>query len=147
MEHSVLVTLCKLRSPLSFVSYFFKIWLIEPKLFILNQIISGLKVNELGAENKDLIKQLRDLNDNIELLTKVTAVSIGGKELLKAAEDTYSKIEILDKLGIPDKIIALIIGSTPDSIKSLRSQQKKKSKTNMKKDSESQPETKKDDKA
>jgi hypothetical protein len=113
----------------------------------LNQIISGLKVNELGAENKDLIKQLRDLNDNIELLTKVTAVSIGGKELLKAAEDTYSKIEILDKLGIPDKIIALIIGSTPDSIKSLRSQQKKKSKTNMKKDSESQPETKKDDKA
>jgi hypothetical protein len=80
---------------------------------------------KLSKENRDLINQLRALNENIILLTKVTAISVGKETIFKGKERKEEKLEVLDDLKLPDEIIALLIGSTPESVRSVRSQQKK----------------------
>ena len=81
---------------------------------------------KLSKENIDLINQLKALNENIDLLTKVTAISVGKETIFKGKENLWDKIEALEGLDLPDKITALLIGSTPGSVKSLRSQKKSK---------------------
>jgi PDZ domain-containing secreted protein len=82
------------------------------------------KVSKLSKENRDLINQLKTLNENIDLLTKVTAISVGKETIFKGKKELGDKIEALNGLNLPDKIIALLVGSTPDSVKSLRSKKK-----------------------
>lgn len=87
------------------------------------------EVAELNKESKDLINQLKALNENIDLLTKVTAISVGKETIFKGKKEMGDKVDALDGFDLPDRIIAMLVGSTPDSVKSLRSRKK----TRMKK--------------
>lgn len=75
----------------------------------------------MSKETKDLIKQLKALNENIDLLTKVTAIGVGKDTIFKDKKEMGDKINALDEFKLPDKIIAMLIGSTSDSVKSARS--------------------------
>jgi len=86
-------------------------------------------VRELSKESKDLINQLKTLNENIYLLTKVTAINVGKEAIFKTKKEAGDKIDALDEYDLPDKIIAMFIGSTEGSVKSTRSQKKAKAKT------------------
>lgn len=79
---------------------------------------------ELNKESKDLINQLKALNENIDLLTKVTAISVGKETLFKGKKEMGDKVDALDGFDLPERIIAMLVGSTPDSVKSLRSRKK-----------------------
>jgi len=88
-------------------------------------------MRDLSKENKDLINQLRNLNANIDLLTKVTAISVGKEAIFKSNKEAGDKIDALDVYDLPDKIIAMLIGSTEGSVSSTRSQKKGKAKTKL----------------
>ena len=83
-------------------------------------------MKELSKENKDLVNQLKTLNENIDLLTKVTAISVGIETIFKGKKETGDKIYALDEYDLPDRIIAMLIGSTEHSVASIRSQKKAK---------------------
>jgi tRNA uridine 5-carbamoylmethylation protein Kti12 len=86
----------------------------------------------LDADNKALTAQIKNLAENIEILTKVTAIGIAKDELFKGKQENAEKVKALEIYDLPDKIIALIIGSTPNSVKSMRYQVKGSSKGNKK---------------
>jgi len=69
-------------------------------------------------------KQLKALKESIDLLTKVTAISVGKETIFRGMKETGDKVKALEGFEFPDKIIAMLVGSTPDSVKSLRSQKK-----------------------
>ena len=96
-------------------------------------------MRELSRENRDLINQLKTLNDYINLLTKVTAISVGKESIFKGKKEAGDKIDALDEYDLPDKIIAMLIGSTEGSVKSTRSQKKAKAKTKLPQAALSQP--------
>jgi hypothetical protein len=79
----------------------------------------------LDKESKDLINQLKALNENIDLLTKVTAISVGKETIFKGMKELGDKVDSLDVFDLPDKTIAMLIGSTPDSVKTSRSRMRK----------------------
>jgi hypothetical protein len=78
----------------------------------------------LDADTKALTAQIKNLAQNIEILTKVTAISIAKDELFKGKQENSEKVKVLEIYDLPDKIIALIIGSTTNSVKSMRYQVK-----------------------
>jgi len=78
----------------------------------------------MSKETKELTKQLKALNANIDVLSKITAVNIGKEEIFKGKETKEEKIEILDKIGLPRTLIAIIIGSTPESVSVIKSMKK-----------------------
>jgi hypothetical protein len=79
----------------------------------------------LSKDNKNLTNQLKTLNENIDLLIKVTAISVGKETIFKGMKDLGDKILSLDEFDLPDKIIAMLVGSTPESVRSLRSKMKR----------------------
>jgi hypothetical protein len=86
----------------------------------------------LVADTKALTAQIKNLAENIEILTKVTAISIAKDELFKGKQENAEKVKALEIYDLPDKIIALIIGSTPNSVKSMRYKAKGSLKGNKK---------------
>ena len=80
------------------------------------------------TEDKKLVKLLDDLNTNIQVLSKVTALSFRKDSLFKGKETKQEQLEMLEEMELPDEVIALIIGSTPESVQALRSQRKAKAK-------------------
>lgn len=82
-------------------------------------------MRKLPKENRDLINQLKVLNDNIDLLTKVTAISVGKEIIFKDMTELGDKVKALDEYDLPDKVIAMLVGSTPDSVKTSRSRMKR----------------------
>ena len=78
----------------------------------------------MSKESKDLIDQLKVLNENIDLLTKVTAISVGKEAIFKSKKEAGDKIDALDEYDLPDRIIAMLIGSTEGSVASTRSQKR-----------------------
>ena len=76
----------------------------------------------MDADTKVLVAKVTELSENIEILTKVTAINIAKDELFKGKKENAEKIKALEGYDLPDKIIAMIIGSTPNSVKSLRCQ-------------------------
>lgn len=80
------------------------------------------------SEEKKLTKLLEDLNANIEILSKVTALTFRKDSIFKDKETKQEQVEALEDLKLPDNVIALIIGSTVDSVQALRSQRKAKAK-------------------
>lgn len=85
----------------------------------------GFRRERMSKETKDLINQLKALNEDIDLLTKVTAISVGKDTIFKGMKELGDKVHALDVYDLPDKIIAMLVGSTPDSVKTSRSQKKK----------------------
>lgn len=90
----------------------------------------------MSKESKDLINQLKTLNKNIDVLTKVTAISVGKDTLFKGMKELGDKVDAVGVFDLPDKIIAMLVGSTPDSVKTSRSKMKK---TRTKKTVNSEP--------
>jgi hypothetical protein len=86
----------------------------------------------LSQENKRLERLLEDLNINIEILTKVTALTFRKDSLFKGKETKQEQIEALENLKLPDNIIALITCSTTESVQALRSMRKAKTKKVLK---------------
>jgi len=87
--------------------------------------------------NEDkLAKLLENLNANIEILSKVTALTFRKDSLFKGKETKQEQIEVLDEMKLPDYVIALIIGSTAESVKAQRSQRKAKAKRTQETESE-----------
>ena len=82
----------------------------------------------LSESNKKLEKLLEDLNTNIEILSKVTALTFRKDSIFKGKETKQEQIEVLEDLKLPDNVIALIIGSTTESVQASRSQRKAKTK-------------------
>lgn len=80
----------------------------------------------MSQNDKKLEKLLENLNTNIEILSKLTALTFRKDSLLKNKLTKQEQIEALEELKLPDDMIALIIGSTVDSIQALRSQRKAK---------------------
>ena len=61
----------------------------------------------MDKESKDLINQLKALNENIDLLTKVTAISVGKETIFKGMKELGDKVDTLDVFDLPDKTIAI----------------------------------------
>lgn len=72
------------------------------------------------TSDKQIAELLKRLNENIETLSKVTALTVRKASLFKGTETKPEQIEILDRIHFPDEIIALIIDSTPESVKRQR---------------------------
>lgn len=83
-------------------------------------------MSKLSKETRELLKQIKALSENIDILTKVTAVNIGKEEIFRGKEKKEEKIEILGKMGLPRSIIAIITGSTPESVSAIKSMKKPK---------------------
>ena len=81
----------------------------------------------MGQENKTLQRLLEDLNTNIEILSKVIALTFRRDSLFKGKETKQEQIEALEDSKLPDNIIALT-GSTTESVQALRSMRKAKTK-------------------
>jgi hypothetical protein len=92
----------------------------------------------LTKNNDQLINTLEKLNKSIDFLTTVTALNLGKNTLFNGKETKQEQIEALEIYDLPDKTVALIIGSTPNSVKSLRSEYKKKNTKNKDKTMEEQ---------
>jgi DNA integrity scanning protein DisA with diadenylate cyclase activity len=96
-------------------------------------------VKELSKESKDLTSQLKALNENVDLLTKVTAISVGKETIFKGMEELGDKVHALDVYDLPDKIVAMLVGSTPNSVQNARSLRKRRTKTKLVQVEASQP--------
>lgn len=93
----------------------------------------------MSKETKDLTSQLKALNENIDLLMRVTAISVGKEAIFKGMEELGDKVHALDVYDLPDKIIAMLVGSTLNSVQNARSLRKKKAKTKPAQVEASQP--------
>lgn len=83
--------------------------------------------------NEDrIIELLEKLNTNVEVLSKITVLTLRKDALFKGKDTKQEQIEVLEDLKLPDDVIALVIGSTVESIRALRSQRKAKVKINQK---------------
>jgi hypothetical protein len=87
-------------------------------------------VFKLTDENKELVKQLKTLNESIEVLSKITAVNIFKEEIFKDKTKKEDRIEILTKMGLPRNLIAIVVGSTPESVSAFKSMGKPKKEPN-----------------
>ncbi len=83
------------------------------------------------SEEKKLAKLLENLNANIDILSKVTALTFRRDSLFKGKETKQEQIEVLEEMKLPDDTIALIIGSSVDSVQAQRSQRKAKEKKSI----------------
>jgi hypothetical protein len=89
------------------------------------------------SEDKKLTKLLEKLNSNIEILSKITALTFRKDSLFKDKDTKPEQIEELEEMKLPDELIALIIGSTAASVKAQRSQRKAKAKKTQAKEPKS----------
>jgi hypothetical protein len=86
----------------------------------------------VSQDNKKIEKLLEELNANVEVLSKVTALTLRKDSLFKGKDTKQEQIEVLEALKLPDNVIALVIGSTVESIQASRSQRKAKVKNTQK---------------
>lgn len=77
-------------------------------------------------ESKELFRRLNSIKESLDILVKLTALNIGKDTYFKNKERKDEKIEALATLEIPDRIVALIVGSSPESVQVLRSKMKRK---------------------
>jgi hypothetical protein len=89
-----------------------------------------------------IIELLEKLNDKVDILSKVTVLTLRKDALFKGKDTKQEQIEVLEDLKLPDDVIALVIGSTVESIRALRSQRKAKVKNTKKIEQEKNEETK-----
>jgi len=80
----------------------------------------------VSGDSKALLKKLDTLAKKIDILTKVAAISVQKEKLLKRKQK--EQIEILDKLGFSPSLIALVLGTTSNTVNVALSQLRKKKK-------------------
>ncbi len=83
----------------------------------------------MSNDQKELLKRLDILNENIQILGKIIAVNIGKEELFKEKKQKDQQIAFLSELGLPRNIIASIVVTTPPTVSVIVSQKKPKQKT------------------
>ena len=83
---------------------------------------------------KQLIKKLDELGTKIDALIQVVAIT-SRKEIIAKGKTKTDQIVILSDLGLSRKIIALIVGTTPEAV-SVRLSQLKAEKKKAKKPKE-----------
>lgn len=83
---------------------------------------------------KQSIKKLDELGTKIDALTQVVAIT-SRKEIIAKGKTKTDQIIILSDLGLSRKIIALIVGTTPEAV-SVRLSQLKAEKEKAKKPKE-----------
>ncbi|WGM88528.1 MAG: hypothetical protein NUK63_06285 [Candidatus Bathyarchaeum tardum] len=88
-------------------------------------------MNEETYRN-EVIQKLDEIGKKIEALMQVVAIT-SRKETDEKPKTKTDQIVQLDSLGVSRELIALIIGTTPESVSSLRSQLKSKNKKNRSK--------------
>lgn len=81
----------------------------------------------MDKESKELLKKLDVLAKKIDILTKVTAINVQKERLLEGKKQR-EQIEILDKLGFSPSLIALVLGTTPNTVNVALSKLRKKKK-------------------
>ena len=85
---------------------------------------------------KQMIKKLEELGTKIDALIQVVAIT-SRKEIIAKGKTKTDQIVILSDLGLSRKIIALIVGTTPEAVSSRLSQLKaEKKKTKKPKEGE-----------
>jgi len=85
---------------------------------------------------KQLIKKLEELSTKMDALIQVVAIT-SRKEIIEKGKTKTDQIVILSDLRLSRKIIALIVGTTPESVSARLSQLKaKKKKTKKSKEEE-----------
>jgi len=72
---------------------------------------------------KQLVKKLDELGTKIDVLIQVVAIT-SRKEITAKGKTKTDQIVILSDLGLSRKIIALIVGTTPDAVRARLSQLK-----------------------
>ena len=80
----------------------------------------------MSGDSKELLKKLDTLAKKIDILTKVTAISVQREKLLEKKQK--EQIKMLNKLGFSPSLIALVIGTTPNTVRVALSQMRKKRK-------------------
>lgn len=70
----------------------------------------------MSEDSKKLLKKLNKLVNEIEILTKVTALSVPKDKLLEG-KSQKEQIGLLDKLGFSPSLIALILGTTSNTVR------------------------------
>lgn len=83
----------------------------------------------MSKDQKELLKRLDALNNNIELLAKVIAVNVGKEVLFKEKKQKEQQIAFLAELGLPRDIIASMVATTLGTVSVTKSQQKPKKKS------------------
>lgn len=81
---------------------------------------------------KELSERLHELNEKIDTLIQVVAVSSKIETILKE-KSKKQQIEILSDLGLSKNVIALIVGTTPETVSVRISEMKKKRKKRKRK--------------
>ena len=72
----------------------------------------------MSKESEELLEKLDVLAQKIDVLTMVTAISMEREKLLKG-KTQKEQIEFLVKMGLEERnIIALIVGTTPQTVSS-----------------------------
>ncbi|MGA2767931.1 MAG: hypothetical protein ABSF24_06405 [Candidatus Bathyarchaeia archaeon] len=82
----------------------------------------------MSKDQKDLLKRLDVLNNNIELLGKIIAVNVGKETFFKENKQKEQQIAFLAELGLPRNIIASMVVTTPLTVSVTKSQKKPKKK-------------------
>lgn len=80
--------------------------------------------NEL-KELRNITKELNELNAKIETLTQVVVITSQKEKMLKGKTKT-EQIEFLSSFGLARKVIALVVGTTPETVSVRISEMKKK---------------------
>lgn len=81
----------------------------------------------MSGDSKKLLKKLDTLAKKIDILTKVTAISVQKEKLLEKKKQK-EQIKMLDKLGFSPSLIALVLGTTPNTVNVALSKLRKKKK-------------------
>ena len=80
----------------------------------------------MSGDSKELLKKLDTLAEKIDVLTKVTAISVQKEKLLEKKQK--EQIKMLNKLGLSPSLIALVIGTTSNTVSVTLSELRKKKK-------------------
>jgi len=94
----------------------------------------------MSKDQKELLKRLDALNNNIEILGKIIAVNVGKEVFFKEKKQKEQQIAFLSELGLPRNIIASMVATTPLTVSVTISQKKPKQKAAP--DIKAKPETK-----
>jgi len=81
----------------------------------------------VSEDPKKLLKRLDTLIKKIDILTKVTAISVQKGKLLEGKKQK-EQIKVLDKMGFSPSLIALVVGTTSNTVNVALSQLRKKKK-------------------